>query len=95
MRVEKLTVQSCGSCGGNKQYSFKIDRPIATPLLEVFIKYGFVEAKHFTKVGLLYVDSDDLIVSGPMGKNRLNVKCKKSDCDQILNDFENLLSTIS
>lgn len=88
MKVERLVVQAC--CG-RKNFVFKIDRPIDSALLEVLKSNGFTEAPHFTKAGMLYADNPDLIVSGPMGMDRVNVKCKKKDCDQILNDFEALL----
>lgn len=88
MKVERLVIQAC--CG-RKQIVFKIDRPIDLALLEVLKSNGFTEAPHFTKAGMLYADNSDLIISGPIGMDRLNVKCKKEDCEQILNDFEALL----
>jgi hypothetical protein len=41
---------------------------------------------------MLYADNKDLIVSGPIGGDKLNIKCKKEDCDQYLNDLEALLT---
>ena len=89
MKVEKFVVQAC--CN-RKQIVFKLDRPIDQTLLEALKNNGFTEAAHFTKAGMLYADSPELIVTGPFGNNRLNAKCKKeAECDQILNDFEALL----
>lgn len=88
MQVEKLVVQAC--CG-RKQISFKLDRPVDQALLQVLKSNGFTEQPNFAIAGILYVDNSDLIVSGPFGADRLNAKCKKADCDQILNDFEALL----
>ena len=89
MKVEKLLVQGC--CN-KKQLVFKLDRPLDTTVLDVLKSNGYTEYAHFTKAGMLYADNPDLIVSGPFGGDRINVKCKKPDCDQFLNDFEALLS---
>jgi hypothetical protein len=88
MKVEKFVIVAC--CG-RKQISFKLDRPVDQALLEVLKSNGFTEAAHFTQAGLLYADNPDLIVTGPFGADKINAKCKKADCDQILNDFEALL----
>jgi hypothetical protein len=88
MKVERFVVQAC--CG-KKQIVFKIDRPLNVSILEVLKSNGFTEALNFTKAGMVYADNLDLIVSGPIGGDKLNVKCKKEDCEQILNDFEALL----
>lgn len=88
MKVEKFLIQAC--CN-KKQIVFKLDRPLDKSLLDVLKSNGFTEAEHFTKAGMLYADNPDLIVSGPFGGDRINVKCKKPDCDQYLNSFEALL----
>jgi hypothetical protein len=70
---------------------FKTDRPIDSKLLQFLISHGFVEFVHFTKVGILYADSPELYVTGPIGSDRLQVRCKRADCAKLLNDFECLL----
>ncbi len=88
MKVERFLIQAC--CN-KKQIVFKLDKPIDNSLLEVLKSNGYTEAAHFTKAGMLYADNMDLIVTGPFGGDKLNAKCKKADCDQILNDLEALL----
>ena len=91
MKVERIELVPCSSCG-NKYIAFKFDRPVTTALLDVLKSNGFTEAAHFTKAGMLYADNPALrIVSGPIGSDRINVKCKTRDCDQNLNDLEVLL----
>jgi hypothetical protein len=87
-KAERFTVQAC--CG-RTNIIFKIDRPVDKKLLEGLKSNGFTEASHFTQAGVLYVDNPDLIITGPIGSDRLQAKCKKADCNQILNDFEALL----
>ncbi len=88
MKVERLLVPAC--CG-TKQIVFKIDRPVRQDLINHLKSNGFTEAEQYTKVGMLYATDMSLIVTGPIGADRVNVKCKKGDCDKILNDFEDLL----
>lgn len=92
MKIERFTLQSC--CGG-KSIVFKIGQPLTKELLAIFVdSLGFKESTHFTKAGILYADNKDFIVTGPFGSDKLQVKCRKSNCDQKLNDFESLLSTL-
>lgn len=91
MKVERFTTQAC--CGRTSQI-FKTDRPITSGDIESLKKLGFIEATHFTKAGILYVDNPDLIVTGPIGSDRLQVKCKIQDCVKKVNDFEVLLQQL-
>jgi hypothetical protein len=91
MQIERFTVQAC--CG-KTSLIFKTDRPIFASDIQALVNFGFTEAKHFTKAGILYVDNSDLIITGPIGSDRLQVKCKIADCDQKLNDFEVLLQQL-
>lgn len=91
MKVERFTVQAC--CG-RTNLMFKTDRPISKNDIERLKSLGFTEARHFTKAGIMYVDNPDLIVTGPLGSDRLQVKCKIRDCAQKVNDFEVLLQQL-
>lgn len=91
MKIERYTIQAC--CG-KKSIIFKTDQPLTKIVLDKLVTLGFTEATHFTKAGILYADNLDFIVTGPLGSDRLQVKCKKADCDQKLNDFEVLLQSL-
>lgn len=91
MIVTKFTIQAC--CG-KSSIVFKTDRPIMLADIEKFVQLGFSETKHFTKAGILYVDNMDLIITAPLGSDRLQVKCKVSDCQKKVNDFEVLLQQL-
>jgi hypothetical protein len=88
MKVTRFTVQAC--CG-KTSLILKTDRPVDKKLLDFLVSNSFLELAHFTQAGILYADSSELIVTGPIGSDRLQVKCKKADCAQLLNDFEVLL----
>ena len=91
MQIERFLIEGC--CNSTK-IVFKLDRPITTSLLEALRANGFIENKPFTLAGMIYVENKDIIVSGSFGNNKLNAKCKKKQCDQMLNDFEQLLINI-
>lgn len=91
MKLEKFTVRAC--CGKDAVI-YKTDRPLTQIHLATLVKSGFLESTHFTKAGILYVDNADFIVTGPLGSNRLTIKCKHADCTQKLNDLEVLLQQV-
>lgn len=91
MKVERHTIKAC--CG-KKTIMFRTDQPMTKEVLASLIKLGFSESEHFTKVGILYVDNLDFIITAPFGADRLQIKCKKLDCSEKLNDLENLLLQI-
>lgn len=91
MLITKFSVQAC--CG-SKTLIFKTDRPILKSDIEKLVNVGFVEATAFTKAGILYLTNEALIVSGPIGSDRLQVRCKSGECSNKVNDFEVLLQQL-
>ncbi len=88
MKIEKHTIQAC--CG-RKSVIFKTDQPLNARHILELTKIGYVEHKHFTQAGILYVDNSDFILTGPLGSDRLQVKCKIINCDPKLDELERLL----
>ena len=86
MIVERHTIPSC--CG-NTSIIFKTDKPLDLNMIDVLVKFNFIEQKHFTKAGILYVENKELVLTGPIGSNKIQVKCKKKDCANFLNSLEN------
>lgn len=91
MKVERFSIKTC--CSG-RSLIFKTSRSITKSDIEGLVGLGFVESPNFTKAGILYVDNPDLIVTGPIGSDRLQVKCKMLDCSEKVNDFEVLLQKL-
>lgn len=91
MKAERFNIKAC--CG-RKAVIYRVDRPLSKDTIASFVKIGFNESAHFTSSGILYVDNLDFILTGPLGSDRLQVKCKKPNCDQNLNDFEQLLQQL-
>lgn len=91
MKIQRYTIQTC--CG-KTALIFKTDDPLSKSHLAGLVKLGFVEAVHFTKAGILYVDNPDFTITGPLGSDRLTVKCKHVECTQKLNNLEGLLQQL-
>lgn len=88
MKIEKFHIQAC--CG-RTAIIFKTDQPLTKDHVSKFIALGYRESAHFTQAGILYVDNPDFILTGPLGSDRLTVKCKHAECTQKMNDLEVLL----
>jgi hypothetical protein len=91
MDVERFSIKAC--CG-RMATVFKTSRPLSINDVTTLVKLGFVEHTHFTKAGILYADNSDFILTGPIGSDRLQVKCRFAECSQKLNDLEVLLKQI-
>lgn len=91
MKTERFSVQSC--CG-KTAIILKTDTPLSIEHLKKLVSLGFIEAKHFTQAGIIYADNSDFILSGPIGSDRLQVKCKKSGCEDKISDLEAQLQQI-
>ena len=95
MKVERFSTQTCTSCG-QIALVFKLSSILSKDFLPLFVANGFSEVKHFTKSGILYIESLKLMVQGPFGSDKVTVKCKTNvDCEKYINDFETLLNNIN
>jgi hypothetical protein len=93
MKVERYNIQAC--CG-RMAIILRTDCPLTKEHLSSMVKLGFTESPHFTQAGILYVDNPDFTLTGPLGSDRLTVKCKhkEAECTQKLNDLEVLLQQV-
>lgn len=92
MKIQKIEKKGC--CG-NSAVSLKLDKPINSDCLILLTGNNFKEIQHYTKSGMLYVENNDIIISGIFGNDVLNLKCKKTkSCSQTINYIETLLSTL-
>lgn len=93
MKTERILIKSnCKACQG--KIAFKLERPAPKDILSLLVANGFVEMAHFTKSGILYAESQDLIITGAFGQNMLQTSCKAKDCQKSLNELEALLTNM-
>ena len=91
MNLERFQLQTC--CG-KTAVIFKTDSPLSKSLIEFLVNNGYKELQHFTAAGLIYVENSDFIITGPLGSDRVQAKCKRPiGCDEKFNNFELLLKT--
>ena len=91
MKIERISIQAC--CG-RTGLIFKIDQPISKDLVSAFEKLGFIQTDFYLTAGLLYINNLDFTISGPLGTDRLTVKCKHAECTEKLNDLEVLIQNL-
>ena len=94
MKIERITApNTCSKCGG-QNLLLKLSVAISKDFLSLFVNNGYKELTHFTQAGILYVEKDNVTIHGPFGSDKLQVKCKKPDCQEILNKIEALLQQL-
>lgn len=81
---------NCSKCT-KPQIIFEADFSFENKHLQLFIKNGFIENVSYTKLGILYVEDDNLVGIGPIGANRLQIKCKTAKCNESIDKIEDLL----
>lgn len=81
------------ACCGKTSVTFKLLNPIDLSLIDFLCKNGFVEAKHFTKSGIIYISDSLFTLTGPIGSDKLTIKCKKKSCDEEIDNLMSLLSS--
>lgn len=91
MQVERLKTQTC--CG-TTGLALKLDKTVSKDFLPLLVDAGFIEAKHFTQSGILYVENQALVATGNFGSVLLNIKCKINNCTEFINNFIELLATM-
>lgn len=91
MDISKFSINSC--CG-RSSIIYKTEQPITISIISQLVSNGFNEQSHFTKAGILYVDNKEFIITGPIGSNKLQVKCKIANCEQNINIIEDLFKKI-
>jgi hypothetical protein len=91
MRFTKFVTPAC--CGRTSLRA-ELGEPITPRLVTLFKGQGFAELEHFTKVGMMYVESQALIVTGPIGSNKIQIKCKGKECSQDILQLESFLISI-
>jgi hypothetical protein len=91
MKIDRFVTKSC--CG-KSSITLKLDRPITIDFVTLLVSNGFSELSNFTKSGILYVENDYIIATGAFGTDKLQIRCKKSDCQENINNFEDILNSI-
>lgn len=91
MNVDRKTVKSC--CG-KKSFILIINKPIDEGIIKALQSTGYKELEHFTKSGILYVENNYIIATGPIGSNKLQIRCRVEDCEKHIDALESTLKIL-
>ena len=91
--VKRTKLKSSCNCG-KEQLLLQVDFSFEKKHLNQFLSSNFREIKSYTNLGILYIEDDNLVAIGPFGSNRLQIKCKNSNCNLSLNIIENILKNM-
>lgn len=84
MKVDRRAVKAC--CGKTSLLLI-LNKPIDKSIITHFKSIGYKELEHFTKAGILYIENDHLIATGPIGSNKLQIKCRTNNCQSEVDNF--------
>ena len=73
---------------------FELDKPIEKQHLQLFQNTQFTQAPSYSRLGLVYLESNNLIAHGSIGSSRIQVKCKNNKCDNDIIELEEILKKI-
>ena len=93
IEIKKNYIKSDCKCT-KLQIIFELSCPIEKSFLDVFLKNNYTNLKSYTNVGIFYVEDANLIAMGPIGSNRLQIKCKTNNCEQSIGVFEEIIKNI-
>ena len=63
--------------------------------LEVFLSKGFTSPGSYVNSGLFYVQQGNFVATCSFGTNRINIRCSGNDCEEKIQNFENILTSLS
>lgn len=83
------------ACCGKSQVILQFDFPLEAEHIQHFSKYDFNSSKSYESRGILYLEDKNLVVMGPIGSNRLTIKCKNKQCNESITIVEEILKNIT
>lgn len=79
-------------CCGKSQITLQLSKPLSLSLIKNFTDNGFISAKKFSDIGIIYIENDFIIASGSAGSNLLDIKNKNDNYLVGLNKLKELLN---
>jgi hypothetical protein len=93
METKRITINSECKCG-NSQIILQTGGPLLKNHIVKFTNSNYKQNESYIKSGILYLENDDLIMMGPLGSNRMQIKCKRKDCDKSISQIESIIKDI-
>jgi hypothetical protein len=92
MTIKRTLAKSGCGCGGSKKsnYVFELSSPLNKTTLPVFQQAGYVASETYSRVGVFFVEKQGISASGPIGGNKVQVRCMATaNCNILLDHLEN------
>jgi hypothetical protein len=82
-------------CCGQTGVAIKTENIISKEMIPIFTSKGYKEDKKYTNAGVLYIENDDITITGALNAKIFQIKCKPNKkCLPAVFVFEELLNTI-
>lgn len=88
MELHKSKVEIC--CG-KSNLIYQINDCVDESWIPFLEQNNFTILKPYLAAGILYAENKDVTVTATLGSNRINVKCRSSQCHEGTVGFEALL----
>lgn len=91
MLIEKKEIKAC--CG-RTQPLWNLSQPISLLLGENIQNSGFFSVPSYAKIGMIYLEDKNIIVSGVLGMTELTIRCKSKKCQDSLVILEKVILNV-
>lgn len=82
------------ACCGKTQTTLQLNFALDYTHIQIFTTAGFISNKSYTDRGILYIEDANMSAIGPLGSNRLQIRCKNTTCNMSIDKLETILKTI-
>jgi hypothetical protein len=91
MDVKEIVTEGC--CG-KSQITLQLSKPLSLSLIKNFTDNGFLSAKKYSDIGIIYIENDFIIANGSIGSNLFDIKNKNDNYLIGLNKLKELLKVL-
>jgi hypothetical protein len=82
------------ACCGKTQTTLQLGFALDAAHIPIFTASGFILSKSYIDRGILYIEDKNISAMGPIGSNRLQIRCKNTDCIASTDKLEAILKNI-
>ena len=76
------------SCSGGVKYAVTFPAGISRSIMDAFVKNGFQETAHLSKIGLMNMKKENIVVTGAICNREGLIFCsasiKEKDCEKLI-----------
>ena len=88
--VKRIVTESECKCSKSEIFLL-LNFPLDFAYLQYFVAKGYKDKPSYTTRGIFYLDNKGFVVLGAIGSNKLQVKCRNSNCFEELDKLEAII----